>query len=75
MNTIWANIVDLARSATHDIVFIGISNQSDLCGLFDYQYDYNRVKVKNDSIRSHNLGCPRPLLQGLKVFLFHYISN
>jgi hypothetical protein len=70
MNTIWVDIMNLACNVTHDFVFVRLSDQNDLYGLFDCWYDYNRVKVKTDSIRSHNLYCPRPLLQRLEVFCF-----
>jgi hypothetical protein len=62
MNTIWVNIVDQACNATHDFVFVRLFYLGDLYGLFDCWYDYDHVKVKNDSTRPHNLYCPRPLL-------------
>jgi hypothetical protein len=70
MSTIWADTVDQARSAARDFVFAGLSDRGDLYGLFDCWYDYDRVKVKNDSTRSHNLCCPRRLLRELEVLSF-----
>lgn len=70
MSTIWADTVDQARSAARDFVFAGLSDRGDLYGLFDCWYDYDRVKVKNDSTRSQNLCCPRPLLWGLEILSF-----